>query len=250
MSNNEAQAELDYLLYRIPLFTAFSKAVASELASRITERKVEAGESIFREGDVGKELLIVRRGVVRIFLPGGDGRDEAVLALLHDGEFFGELSLLDGETRSASAVAVVETILLCLQHDDFYTALQSDCAAVKHVIAVLCHRLRATDVRLACAAFRDVRERLAHRLWQMAERESCRTEDGLRLTAPVSDADLAQQVGATTSRVQAELIRLQRDLVIRRYGTELTVLKPHDLRDMALGASSSAAITVPEWLLG
>ena len=47
--------------------------------------------------------------------------------MLHDGEFFGELSLLDGETRSASAVAVVETILLCLEHEAFYSALKADC---------------------------------------------------------------------------------------------------------------------------
>lgn len=250
MSKDEAQAELDYLLYRIPLFAAFSKDVAWELAGRVTERKVNAGELIFSEGEVGKELLIVRRGGVKIFLAGSGDREEAVLALLGDGEFFGELSLLDGETRSASAVATVETILLCVQHEAFYTALQSDFQAVRHVIAVLCHRLRDTDVRLAASAFRDVRERLAHRLWQMAERESQQTDEGLRLTIPISDADLAKQIGATTGRIQSELTRLQRDLVIKRYGTELTILKPHDLRDMAIGASSVAAITVPEWLLG
>jgi CRP-like cAMP-binding protein len=250
MSDQDAQAELDYLLYRIPLFAAFSKNVAHDLASRITERKVAAGQAIFSEGDLGKELLIVRRGSVKIFLAGGDGRQEAVLAVLGNGEFFGELSLLDGETRSASAVAEVETILLCLDHESFYAALGADFEAVRHVIAVLCHRLRETDVRLASAAFRDVRERLAHRLWQMAERESEETADGLKLTAEISDSDLAGQIGATTGRIHDELLRLQRDLVIKRFGSELTVLKPNDLRDMALGATSAAVITVPEWLLG
>jgi len=247
---NEAEAELHYLLYRIPLFGAFSEEVATDLASHITERKVASGQVIFCEGDVGKELLIVRHGSVKIFLPGADDREEAVLAVLGDGEFFGELSLLDGHTRSASAVALDETILLCLQHEAFYSALQSDFQAVRHVIAVLCRRLRKTDVRLADAAFRDVRERLANCLWQLAERDSEQASEGLRLRRPISDADLAEEVGATTHRVQAELIRLQRDLVIKRHGAELTILKPNDLRDMANGASAAAVITVPEWLLG
>lgn len=250
MSDIEAKAELDYLLHRIPLLAGCSREVACEIASRITERKVEAGETIFHEGEVGTELFIVRTGSVKIFLAGCDDRGEAVIAALHAGEFFGELSLLDGATRSASASAVEETILLCLEHEAFYSALETDFRAVKHVISVLCHRLRDTDLRVAAAAFRDVRERLASCLWRMAENDSVHTDEGLRLNAQVTDADLAHQVGATTSRIQSELIRLQRDLVIKRYGSELTVLKPHDLRDMARGASAAAAITVPEWLLG
>src|SRR6476469_2452275 len=102
MSDFEAKAELDYLLNRIPLIAGCSPEVACEIASRITERKVEEGETIFREGDAGTELLIVRRGSVKIYLAGRDGRDEAVIAVLKAGEFFGELSLLDGATRSAS----------------------------------------------------------------------------------------------------------------------------------------------------
>jgi CRP/FNR family cyclic AMP-dependent transcriptional regulator len=247
---NEAEAELNYLLNRIPLLAAFSPEVALGLAGRVTERKVDAGQTVFSEGEPGEELLIVRRGSVKIFLPGANDSEEAVLAVLTDGEFFGELSLLDGATRSASAEATCETILLCLEREAFYAALESDFQAVKHVICVLSQRLRATDSRLAAAAFRDVRERLANCLYQMAERESQQTTDGLRLTRDVSDADLAQRVGATTERIHAELMRLQRDMVIKRYGAELTVLKPHDLRDMAVGASAAAAITVPEWLLG
>lgn len=250
MNENEAQAELDYLLQRIPLLAAFSRDVACVLASRVSERKVQAGETIFREGDVGTELWIVRRGAVRIFVSGAENREEAVLAVLTDGEFFGELSLLDGGTRSASAVAEVETILLCLEQDVFYEALQNDCQAIRHVIQVLCCRLRDTDVRLVAAAFRDVRERLANCLWTKAERDSLRTSEGLRICGEITDADLAEEVGATTGRIRSELARLQRDLVINRRGSELTVLKPHDLRDMAVGASEPAAITVPDWLLG
>ena len=250
MSEIEAKAEMDYLLHRIPLLAAFSNEVACDLTERITERKVAAGATIFHENEVGEELLIVRQGSVKIYLPGGDGRDEAVLAILGNGEFFGELSLLDGATRSASAVAIEETILLCLDNQTFYTALEADFKAVKHVICVLCGRLRDTDVRLAAAAFRDVRERLASCLWEMSERSSEPSADGLRITALISDGELARRVGATPTRIQSELMRLQRDLVVRRIGSELTILKPHDLRDMARGGSAAAAITVPDWLLG
>jgi len=247
---NESPSEWNTLLGQIPLFAAFSQEAASELARRIEERRLEAGQTIFTQGEVGQELLIIRRGSVKIFLPGADNREEAVMAILRDGEFFGELSLLDGQPRSASAVTLQETVLLSLQREAFYEALQTDYRAVSHVISVLCQRLRTTDVRLAEAAFHDVRERLAKYLWHMAERESEPTKDGLRLKAPLSDAELAQRVGATTERVQAELRRLQQDLILTCHGAELTILKPHDLRDMAYGSSAASSITVPDWLLG
>jgi len=250
MSNSEAIQELDYLLHRVPLLQAFSSSTAEELATRISERKAPAGTMIFEEGATGSELYIVRRGRVKIFVSAGAQRDEAVLAVLGEGEFFGELSLLDGSPRSASAVAIDDTILLCLHHDDFYAALQKDFHAARHVITVLCRRLRDTDVRLASAAVRDVRERLADCLWNLALHSSQPTKEGLLLNGEISDGELARQVGATTGRIQMELSRLTRDFVIKRVGAELTVLKPNDLRDMARSASSVAAITVPEWLLG
>jgi CRP/FNR family cyclic AMP-dependent transcriptional regulator len=247
---NELQTELNRLLSQIPLFTAFSPEVAAELACRITERRLDTGQLLFSQGEMGEELMIVRRGSIKIFLPGTDNQDEAVIAILHDGEFFGELSLLDGQTRSASAVALCDTLLLSLQRDAFYLALQTDFQAVAHVISVLCQRLRATDVRLAESAFRDVRERLAAFLWNMAERDSEPTQEGVRLKTRFSDADIAQRVGAATERVQSELRRLERELVLSRHGEVIIILKPHDLRDMARGSSAAAAITVPEWLLG
>lgn len=245
-----ATKEVNTLLSQIPLFTAFSSQVASDMAGRMTERTLSAGENIFHQGEVGQELLIIRRGSVKIFLPDSDNPEEAVLAILNDGEFFGELSLLDGQPRSASAVTLRETTLLSLSRDAFYRALHTDYQAVAHVISVLCRRLRATDTRLAESAFRDVRERVAKYLWHLTEHDSETTSAGLRLKTPVSEAELARGVGATAERVRAELNRLSRDLIIAWQGDELTILKPHDLRDMAHGGSATAAITVPDWLLG
>ncbi len=242
--------EADALLSQIPLFAAFSPQLAAKLAASMTERSLPAGATIFRQGEMGQELLIVRCGSVQIFLPDADNPEEAVLAILNDGEFFGELSLLDGQPRSASAVTLRETTLLSLQRETFYRALQTDHSAVAHIISVLCQRLRATDTRLAEAAFRDARERLAKYLWHLAEHEAESTPNGLRLKTPVSEAEMARSVGATTDRIRAELRHLHQDLVISWQNGELTILKPHDLRDMAHGSSASAAITVPDWLLG
>lgn len=247
---SETQTDQNCLPSHIPFFAAFSPLAAEELTRWIEERALTAGETIFHQGEQGQELFIIKCGSVKIFLPGEDNREEAVVAILQEGEFFGELSLLDGQPRSASAVTLSETVVLSLQREPFYRALQADFQAAAHVIAVLCQRLRATDVCLAEAAFRDVRERLANYLWEAAEKESEPTEEGLRLKAPLSDAELAQRVGATTERVQAELRVLQRDLIIRWQGATLIVLKPNDLRDMAKGRSAAAVITVPEWLLG
>src|SRR5262245_44493370 len=97
----ELSSECCALVQHVPLFASLPQDLAGELAARVVERTYAAEQTIFAKGDPGFELLIIRHGSVRIFLPAEEHSEEVILAVLTDGDFFGELSLLDGQPRAA-----------------------------------------------------------------------------------------------------------------------------------------------------
>ena len=238
------------LILRIPFFAALPKAEAARLSCSSPERRYAADQPIFSRGDPGEEMLVIRSGNVRIFLPSEDGREQIAIAMLREGDFFGELAILDGQPRTASAVAVTDTVLLPITRDDFCRLLAREPRAALHVIAVLSQRLRDLDERLGEIVFLDVPERLAKQLCELAECGCEESSEGRRISQPVSDADLAHMIGTSVERVREEMRRLQREFIVTVDDGTIVISKPHDLRDLALGRRSRTdPIAVPDWLL-
>ena len=111
-----------------------------------------AGTTIFRKGDEGDSIYVLREGSVRIILPLDTGW-ETELAIVRPGELFGELSLLDGKPRSASAVAVEDVVALTLGRQEFLGFLRKQPEAAIRMLAMLAGRLRRTDELLGDAVF-------------------------------------------------------------------------------------------------
>jgi len=103
-------------LRSVSLFKDLAEPHLVSLAPRLRERKLKKGEVLFREGDPGQEMFLIRSGSIIISKP-ITGRVEQVLARMGAGEFFGEMSLFDQAPRSATVQADVETALLCLDRD-------------------------------------------------------------------------------------------------------------------------------------
>ena len=110
------------LLLRCPLFAGAEPEDLQDVVSHLRRRRFRRGEVIFHEGDPADALHVVAAGAVKIVLSSDEG-DEAIIATLHPGDFFGELSLLDGSPRSATAAAVEATETLSLPRDTFLEAL-------------------------------------------------------------------------------------------------------------------------------
>src|SRR3990172_13351954 len=106
------------LLERVPFLAALPPEDREELAASVSRRHLRRGGIIFQRGDPGHSLFIVERGAVRIYVPSPQGMD-LTLAVLGPGDFFGDLSLLDGRSRSASAIASEQASLLVLDRADF-----------------------------------------------------------------------------------------------------------------------------------
>lgn len=130
------------LLKSISIFSDTPENVLAEVALLLHETEVESNLTLFDEGEIGNCMYIIYKGNVRIH------KGEQTLVVLKDREFFGDLSLLDTETRSASATAVNDCLLLRIDQEPFFELLESQPEIARGVIRILSKRLRNLNEKL------------------------------------------------------------------------------------------------------
>src|SRR5258708_4132945 len=145
MDNEISDGKEPLSLTTIPLFKQLSSDALEKLSGLMVRESHKAGDTIFLAGERGDALYVVDSGKVRIGVRDGDGNDVA-LSELEPGNFFGEMSVLDGGKRSANATAVVDTTLHCLRREDFEGFLAEHPRAALEVIRGIGERLRQTNL--------------------------------------------------------------------------------------------------------
>ena len=195
------------------LFEDAGETSLAEIARQLRRRRFRRAETIFHQGDPGDALHIVSSGAVKIVLPSIEG-EEAIIATLHSGDFFGELALLDGAPRSATAVALEASETWTLSRELFLAELDRDRALRDSLLAGLAHELRRITGHVEELHFLDLAGRLASRLARLA-REAEPDSNEVRLDWPYTQTDLAAMIGGTRQSVNKLLSGLvERELVI------------------------------------
>jgi len=215
------------VLRRVPLFASLPEAELRAFAPLMRERKFPKGSVILMEGDPGDALYLIAGGQVKVILIGEDGR-EVILSVLGEGSFFGEMSLLDDEPRSAHVVAMADASLLQLRRDDFEARLRSSPDVAIGLLRELSRRLRRADDTIGSLVLRDVNGRIAHLLLEMADEEGSD-----RITRRLTHATLAQMVGASRETVSRTLRSLVNAGVLRVNRREIVLLSRELLRRAA-----------------
>jgi CRP-like cAMP-binding protein len=215
------------VLRTIPLFSSLSEGELQSFAPLLRERKYSRGSVILMQGDPGDALFILVTGQVKVVLIGEDGR-EVILSVLGDASFFGEMSILDDEPRSAHVVAMTDSILLQLRRDDFQARLRASPDVAIALLRELSGRLRRADDTIGSLALRDVNGRIAHLLLELADEEG-----GSRITRRLTHATIAQMVGASRETVSRTLGALVSAGVLTMSRREIVILDPGALRHTA-----------------
>jgi CRP-like cAMP-binding protein len=149
------------------LFRDLSAPVIDRLGSYMKSRKVERGATIFSKGDPGTGLFGVLAGTVKVSVASADGKD-VVLNMFREGDVFGEIALLDGQPRTADAVAMAECDLIVIERRDFVPFLRDHPDVMLKFIEILCSRLRRTSEQVQDVAFLNLPTRLAKTLLQLS----------------------------------------------------------------------------------
>ena len=185
-------------LRSIPLFLGVSDEDLGSVASLLIERRFPNNKTIVEEGLPGDYMYIIREGRVKVTKLSGDGR-EKILELLGPGDFFGEMSLLDREPRSASVKALSETRILALARNDFLNLLRKSADLAMAVIQELTRRVRAIDEQASSLSFQRVEERTKGLLKRLA-RENVEPE-GRHVTPALTHQQIADMIGTSRETV-------------------------------------------------
>ena len=216
------------LLKSVALFADLEEGELERFSHVAVPRSFPAGTRVFHEGDSSDACYIVKEGSFRVTREHSDGR-AITLATLGPGEIFGELAMLDGDSRSASAEALTDGELLALPANDVRSLLARHPEIALKLVAGLVRRLRAANVRLTKQSFQTVPSRVAGILAQLSREQG--NGSGGEVTIRMNQTDLAQLAGTSRESVSRFLAELERAGVVRSGRGRVTVLEPPKLKN-------------------
>jgi CRP/FNR family transcriptional regulator, cyclic AMP receptor protein len=218
------------LLRSVPLFADLEEGELERFSHVAVPRSFPAGTRVFHEGDSSDACYIVSEGSFRVTREHSDGR-AITLATLGPGEIFGELAMLDGDRRSASAESITDGTLLALPANDVRSLLARNPEIALKLVAGLVRRLRAANARLSRQSFQTVPSRVAGILLQLSRDNQDGDGEMTEVTIRMNQTDLAQLAGTSRESVSRFLAELERAGVVRSGRGRVTVLQPGKLRN-------------------
>jgi CRP/FNR family transcriptional regulator/CRP/FNR family cyclic AMP-dependent transcriptional regulator len=218
-------------LQTVPFFSQLQEEEANELANHLVIRRYGPGQVIFHHGDPGGLLYIISRGKVKITHSTPEGQ-EALLAILGAGDFFGELALLDNSPRSATAEALESTETVTLHREDFRRYLRNNPDFAMHVLQTMAKHIRRLNSQLSDIFFLDLSGRLARTLLRLADEHSKEMEEGTLIDLPLTQTDLAEMTGATRVSINKTLGRFRRAGWVQTRGRRFVILDREALENL------------------
>ena len=209
------------LLRRVPLFSLLTVAQAELISGAVIKRRFKRGEALVEQGQKSDALFILLMGRARVMTCDSRGR-EVILATLSQGDYLGEMSIIDNEPHSATVRAEVQTDVLMLGRAEFARCLTENASMSLVVMRGLVKRLRHADRKIESLALLDVYGRVAHALLEFAAPDA----HGQRvIKEKISRQDLAKMVGASREMVSRVMKDLEERGFIEALPNGATLLK-------------------------
>ena len=224
----DSKVAVGQTLAKVPIFSGLTEGELAFLAQRTVPRRYKNGEIVFSEGEPCAGLYVVEAGHVRIYKSSANGREQ-VLSVDGPGSSIAELPVFDGGNYPASVAAIDDATLLFVSKQDFQALCLAHPQVALKVLRVVGARLRRLVGIIEELSFTTVRHRLASFLLRLAAKEGRRTSDGLEVTLPVSNQELAAQIGTVRELVSRNLSRLQAEGMLKMEGRTLIICDPKAL---------------------
>jgi CRP/FNR family transcriptional regulator, cyclic AMP receptor protein len=220
------------LLAKTNLFENLDDETRRSLAEVSVDRSYKKGHLICHQGDLGEALFVIVEGHVKVFVTSEDG-DEMVLVTLGPSEVFGELAIIDGGPRSASAEALEPTKVLALTRTVLLDVLRRHPQSTDSLLKSLGSLVRRLTEQASDLVFLDLYGRVAKLLLALAERESPLEDGGVSLDLHVTQTDLAAMVGGSRQSVNQILHAFERRGYLEVKGRKILLQRPGELRRRA-----------------
>ncbi len=211
--SNSDRVLIKKFLKKVPAFRNFSKENLEQIVDNFKIRHVRKNEAIFYQSDASTELYIILMGKVTVTLQ-GKGGEEFILTDLSKGDFFGELSLIDGKSRSATVAASEDSVFGVLRRESLLRAIKKEPDIAIALLETLVHRLRQATEREERFAFLDVHDRLLKLITCLVKTEGEKEIGGHYRIKKCSHRELASRIGASREAISKTLKELADKKVI------------------------------------
>ena len=201
-------------LRRVPAFSRLTEDQLILLSASVGTQSFARDEMIFQQGSIGSALYIIVSGQVRILLLSEAGQEHTI-AIFRTGDFFGELALLDGQPRSASAKALEPTVALMLHRAAFLHTINACPPIAAALLEAMALRLRQTNIYAEQLASRTAPQRVVRQLLDLALQHGVADAGATRIDLRLTQDDLASMTGTTRETVNRVLSSLRDQGLIR-----------------------------------
>ena len=216
-------------LRNVPIFTDLSDSDLNRIASKMVSRDYEKGQMILLEESTGETFFIITSGTVKVTRLSDDGR-EVILALLGESDFFGEMSLLDGEGRSANIVANENAEVMTLSRRDFLECLETYPKIAISLLEELAVRLRKSDQQIESLSLSDSEQRIGITLIRLAEERGTIKRGDVTVQNLPYQQDIANMAGTSRETVSRTLKLLEDKKLVKRNGSDITIFNFNTFR--------------------
>jgi CRP/FNR family cyclic AMP-dependent transcriptional regulator len=220
-----------------PVFHDLGPEALDQLCRYARHVSLKRGATIYSKGDPGNTLSVVISGTVKISISSPDGRN-AILNLIGAGDLFGEVALLDGQARTADAIANTNCELFVIDRREFLPFVRSQPELAMRFIELLCARLRWTSDQVEQVILQDLPGRLASALLGLTEKRKPESDSR---TIAITQQEISEMVGMTRESINKQLrVWASRNWVRLEHGA-IVVLDAASLRDLAEAGSGANA---------
>lgn len=205
---NKLSEDRTVLLKRIRLFHNLTDGELYELSPKVLLREFRKNHIILHEEDTNSFMYIIIQGKVKIYQIADAGK-EMILSVHGAGEFFGEMSLIDGKTDPATVAAIEPSLIAVISRNDFYDMLYSQKKIVENLLELLCSRLRESWKKIQMLNFNDAAQRVKMLLLMLAEDYGDKTAEGTTLRIKLIHQNIADMTGLSRETVTRVLDKMK-----------------------------------------
>ncbi len=216
-------------LKRVQIFSGLSNQDLDKIKEITLERNYRKDEVIFHADDAGSTLFILKAGAVKISIRDKLGRED-IIKILYPFDFFGEMSILDGQHRSATVTAIEKTRALIIDRDHFIHLVTTYPQVAMNMLVLLSRRIRKTDEKIASLRFDDAYGKVARVLLDLSDAHGRREEERILLAAKLTRQEMADLAGLSRETLTKTLSAFQKSGYIRLQNRSITILDERMLR--------------------
>ncbi len=217
------------VLKYIPLFSELAEEDLKEIVKLAVRQIYKKDNMILIEEEIGSTMFIILDGRVKISRISEDGR-EVILSILSEGDFFGEMSILDGQNRSANVVTLEDSKIMIVRREDFLKMLRDYPQIAINLLKELAHRLRRSDSQIKSLSLQNATGKVASTLLRIADDSGKIHMGQVEIPRLPPQQDLANMAGTSRETISRVLKTLSKQGYLKKEGSRLIILDYESFR--------------------